>query len=124
MGIRFNGDFFLLSVSGEWQAAPAVSVMPNRWSTCVSVDRQFIGCGESDAAPCVLLSSYTVTASFNEPTHPRRVDRSTGIQQTPFVLMKPPYHPHLPHEVHATLRQCCTPDELCTYARTERNTDI
>ncbi|KAI4497517.1 hypothetical protein M0802_007287 [Mischocyttarus mexicanus] len=36
---------------GEWQAAPAVSVMPNRWSTYVSVDRQFIGCGESDAAP-------------------------------------------------------------------------
>lgn len=41
----------LISVSGEWQTASTVSVMPNRWSMCVSVDRQFIGCGESDAAP-------------------------------------------------------------------------
>lgn len=46
-----NPPTFLISVSGEWQAASTVSVMPNRWSMCVSVDRQFIGCGESDAAP-------------------------------------------------------------------------
>ncbi|CAK9815442.1 hypothetical protein ANTQUA_LOCUS8438 [Anthophora quadrimaculata] len=42
---------FVLHQPGEWQAASTVSVMPNRWSMCVSVDRQFIGCGESDAAP-------------------------------------------------------------------------
>lgn len=43
--------YILISVSGEWQVASTVSVMPNRWPMCVSVDRQFIGCGESDAAP-------------------------------------------------------------------------